>query len=251
MKCWYTPPSSESGSTSGSTNGYTTLPPLVEVIPGFISQPSTNLSLANARLRTGVEEQVSSQVWKLLNAVARKRGYVPHHCATYFSTFNKCLPVIDECIFYEMLEKGYSEIDGVGSGECHFNALLLGIFLITHLSPRYTSGCEGGEELYSTLKSIFSLLQSTGNLTVELLQLGVLISSWEYCQAKKREAWLSIGSCVRMAQMLGLHSCTRQLPPDTEVEKKWFENRRCVWWCVVVLERYSSFLVLEAGIFEY
>lgn len=247
MKCSYAPTSAEGGSTSGSTNGNTTLPPLVEVIPGFVSQPSSlsindsnpNLSLTSTRIRAGIEEQVSGQIWKLLNAVCRKRGDVSRHFATYFSTFNKSLPVIDEFVFYEMLERGCSEIDsGISGSDCHFNALLLGIFLVTHLSPRYTSGEEGGEELYSTLKSIFSLLQSTGNLTVELLQLGALITSWEYCQAKKKEAWLSIGSCVRMAQMLGLHSFAKQVPPHNEVDRRWFENRRCVWWCVVILERY-------------
>lgn len=173
-----------------------------------------------------------------MNTICRKRGSVSLHCATYFSTFNKSLPLVDERIFYEILEKGYSNTNN-GIGECHFDALLLGIFLITYLSPSYTTGCEG-EELYSTLKSIFSLLQSTGSLTLELLQLGVLIASWEYCQAKKKEAWLSVGSCVRMAQMLGLHDYATQLPPDNEVKEKWFENRRCVWWCVVVLERYAS-----------
>jgi hypothetical protein len=254
VNCSYAPTSSEGGSTSGSANGNTILPPLLEVIPKFISQPpsfpindsDSNLSLTSTRIRAGVEEQVSGQVWKLLNAICRKRGCVSGQCATYFSTFNKSLPVIDEFVFYEMLERGGSESDnGIGCADCHFNALLLGIFLITHLSPRYTNGEEGGEDLYSTLKSISSLLQSTGNLTVELLQLGVLITSWEYCQAKKKEAWLSIGSCVRMAQILGLHSFAKKLPPHNEIERRWFENRRCVWWCVVILERYRSFRFLK------
>lgn len=179
-----------------------------------------------------IDEQVSMQVHKLLGAISRKRGYVHTYCSIYFQTFNQSLPIINEKDFYRKLVKG--EVDR----NSHYGSLLLGMFLITYLTPRLsTDSGESVEELYLILKSIFSLLQSTGKVTLELIQLGVLIASWEHCQALHQESWITIGGCIRVAHILGLHTCVRQVPTGDESDKVGFEVTRCVWWCVVVLER--------------
>lgn len=237
VKCWYTDNTTEGGSKSGDR--VTVLPPLVDVVPGFSSSipPSIttswdcNLKSFSSSQTISVDDEVSVQVHRLLSAISRKRGYVHVFCDTYFRTFNQSLPVVDGEVFYWQLE---NEDVGLNS---HFSTLLLGMFLITHLTPRPgTCKGESGDELYLTLKSIWSLLQSTGKVSLELVQLGILIAAWEHAQALHQDSWLTIGSCIRMAQVLGLHTCVRQVPPEGD-EGIIFEARRCIWWCLVILER--------------
>src|SRR6187402_667143 len=77
-----------------------------------------------------IEDQVSMQVHRLLGAISRKRGYVHTYCSIYFQTFNQSLPVNNEEDFSWKL--GKEEVDN----NSHFGSLLLGMFLITHLTPR-------------------------------------------------------------------------------------------------------------------
>ncbi|KAE8444877.1 hypothetical protein EG329_014125 [Mollisiaceae sp. DMI_Dod_QoI] len=249
VKCWYTDSTEQNGSTAGATSQSTTLPLLVDVVPGFVSastvppsltkswdcnlNPGSNYVKSVSSVRTfSIDDQVSMQVHRLLSAISRKRDYVRVYCETYFRTFHQSLPVVDEEIFYWQLENGDAGLNS------HFSSLLLGMFLITHLTPRpSTSSGESGEELYLTLKSIWSLLLGTGKVSLELVQLGLLIASWEHCQALHQDSWLTVGHCVRMAQILGLHKTVRQLPSTDEGEMVVFEARRCVWWSMVVLER--------------
>jgi len=92
-------------------------------------------------------------------------------------------------------------------------------------------------DLYPTLKSIHCLLQSTGNVSHELIQAGILISSFEYCQGLFQEAWISIGICVRMAQILGLQESVRKPLPKERDPQAMLETERCIWWAIVIVER--------------
>ncbi|KAH9216898.1 hypothetical protein DL95DRAFT_522367 [Leptodontidium sp. 2 PMI_412] len=92
-------------------------------------------------------------------------------------------------------------------------------------------------DLYPTLKSIHSLLQSTGRVSHELIQAGILISSFEYCQGLFQEAWMSVGTCVRMAQILGLQESIRKPLPKERDSRTMLETERCVWWAIVIVER--------------
>ncbi|KAG4436162.1 hypothetical protein IFR05_008366 [Cadophora sp. M221] len=92
-------------------------------------------------------------------------------------------------------------------------------------------------DLYPTLKSIHSLLQSTGKVSHELIQAGILISSFEYCQGLFQEAWMSVGACVRMAQILGLQESIRKPLPKERDSRTMLETERCIWWAIVIVER--------------
>jgi hypothetical protein len=168
------------------------LPPLVEVIPGLLGQPARLLSPADSwsslyptvGKSLGIDDQVSLQARRLLGAISRRRGPINRFCEVYFGTFHHALPIISKEVFYWQLENN--------SSDSHFSTLLLSVYLITHLTPQPGSiPAESLEQLYPTLKSIYSLLQSTGKISVELVQAGVLIASWEHCQALHRDAWLT------------------------------------------------------------
>ncbi|KAH8806334.1 hypothetical protein F5882DRAFT_496594 [Hyaloscypha sp. PMI_1271] len=84
---------------------------------------------------------------------------------------------------------------------------------------------------------MYTLLQSTGKVSMELVQAGVLVACYEHCQALHQDAWLSIGACVRMAHLMGLHTVLRNMLPKERNERNILESKRCLWWGIVVIER--------------
>jgi hypothetical protein len=119
----------------------------------------------------------------------------------------------------------------------HFSVLLLSIILIAHLSSHTVETADTPNELFPALKGMYSLLQSAGNISIELIQTGVLISSYKYSQALGQEAWLSIGACARMGHILGLHKTVKSHVPTGPLSRDRFETKRNLWWGIVVLER--------------
>jgi hypothetical protein len=176
-----------------------------------------------------LEHEVSHQALTLLD-MSRQADYIITLCERYFSTFHQSLPVINRDDFNRQLQSK--------SFTSHFLALLLSVILMAHLSSRTTDRGAKHIELFRTLKNIYSLLQSTGKISIELIQAGLLVASYEHCQALSQDAWLLIGACSRMGEVLDLRqTITSHMPPD-EFSSDSFETRRCLWWGIVVLERY-------------
>jgi hypothetical protein len=163
----------------------------------------------------GIGDQVSLQAQRLLAAISRRGRPINRFCEAYFGTFHHALPIISKEVFYWQLENN--------SSDSHFSTLLLSIFLITHLTPQPGIPVESLEQLYPTLKSIFSLLQSTGKISVELVQAGVLIASWEHCQALHRDAWLTSTSSKNFCSWhleTSFHDSSVMIPQH-QVLRKW------------------------------
>lgn len=230
VKCTYSNP-------LNAGNGLV-LPPLVDAIPASVlaDLPPRYSSLAGSQLGTSltVDSQVSATASRLLDSISRKSWPIDIFVTTFFETFHRSLPILNQDLFRSQLQDA--------SPSAHFSTLLLSMILISHLSSKISPGdgsvAKTKEELYPTLKSMYSLLLSTGNVTVELVQAGVIIATYEYCQALHRDAWLSIGTTVRLGQVLGLHLLIKERMPVEPENRPEFEMRRCVWWGVVVLERY-------------
>lgn len=84
-------------------------------------------------------------------------------------------------------------------------------------------------------------METSGNLSLRILQAGILIALYETGHAIYPAAYLSVGACVRYGIALGIDKLV--LEPDgahdglriytqTEVE----EQRR-VWWALLLLDR--------------
>ena len=246
MKCSY----SHNVELSG---GAFVLPRLIDVVPGLvlppvnISPPSDPLECLYRRESFGVENQVSIQALRLLDSISRKSEDIDVFCDLYFNTFHKPLPIINKDVFYWQLENNLSTPQ--------FSTLLLAIFLVTQLSSQPSNVNVNVDELYPTLKSIYSLLQSIGKVSIELVQAGILIASYEHCQALHQDAWISIGACARMGNILGIHTLIRDSAPKDTGSRSLFETKRCLWWAVVVLERcvfksfkFENIFVAEIGL---
>lgn len=177
----------------------------------------------------GIEVQVSNQASAMLYTISAKRGCIGAFCSIYFYTFHRSLPIINKDAFYYQLQR--SAITP------QFSILLLSIVLVAHLSTT-VDRLKTSEELFLILKGMFSVLQAAGQASTELIQAGLLIASYEHCQALHQEAWLSIGACSRMGHVLGLHRSIKSHLPTAEISRDSLETRRCLWWGIVVLERY-------------
>lgn len=95
--------------------------------------------------------------------------------------------------------------------------------------------------LYAVCKRFLAQLESAGTLSILFLQAMILVALYEYGHSVYPAAWMTSGSCLRYATMLGLPSyqesstilghCTTW----TEAEE-----RRRVWWATYILDKFIS-----------
>ena len=178
------------------------------------------------------DELVAVQVLGLLDTISRKSWSIDVFVSAYFVNFHRNLPILNQGIFENRLKQA--------DRHSHLLMLLLSMVLISHLYSKIAAEAEEKtkEELYTATKSMYSLLLRTGKVSSELVQAGVIIAAYEHCQALHQEAWLGIGICARLGQLLGLHHLIR-MPMPKEMDKRIdFETKKCLWWGIVVLERY-------------
>jgi hypothetical protein len=178
----------------------------------------------------GIDGQDSNLALRLLDDISRNGEHIGDFCKIYFTTFHSSLPIINEDDFGCQLQR--KDLTP------QFATLLLSMTIIAHLSSKAPARLANLEELFVTVKRLHTLLQSTGKISIELIQAGLLIASYEYCQALGQDAWLSIGVCSRMGYVLGLHKTVKSHIPTEDISGASFETRKCVWWGIVVLERY-------------
>jgi hypothetical protein len=184
--------------------------------------------LVSSQLMT--QKQLYSHITQIRSCISPTTEITEAFCKSYFATYHHAFPFIDKESFKHRLASSFP--DG------QLEMLFLGVILISQLSPTAPHTFEL-EQLHPLLKGNFSLQSSTDKLSVELIQTGLLLASWEYTQDRLREAWMTIGVVVRMAQALRLHeTVSMQLSSYLDDTKKAEEEtKRCVWWCVVIIER--------------
>lgn len=148
--------------------------------------------------------------------------------SNYFANFHKSLPIINEEDFYWRLRNS--------SPSQSLSGLMLAMSLVAQLSSRATDAISRANDIYHTLKGVYTYCQSIGTPSIELLQAGILVASYEHCQALHQEAWLTIGACARLSQILrqqqlGSERCSM---PDEQFP----DYKSPLWWAIVVLERF-------------
>jgi hypothetical protein len=180
---------------------------------------------------SAVDEQLSIQALELLKATSSNCGNIHALCDIYFTTFHKSFPIIDQDDFYAQL---WLHAEWTTP---HFSVLLCSMILISHLSSRTGATAEQPNEMYQALKGMHFVLQSTGQVSTELIQARIILASYEHCQALGQDAWLSIGTSARMGHILGLHRTIKFGTLEGLMEDR-IETKRNIWWSIVILERY-------------
>ncbi|KAI7762477.1 hypothetical protein LZL87_008823 [Fusarium oxysporum] len=112
--------------------------------------------------------------------------------------------------------------------------LFLGMKLVTTPAVDITDSA-----LYETAKSFLASLESNGVVSLLCLQAMILVALYEYSHAIYPAAWMTIGSCARYSDILGIapgdYSPLGQVTTWTEAEE-----RRRVWWSIYILDKLVS-----------
>lgn len=93
--------------------------------------------------------------------------------------------------------------------------------------------------LYRTVKELYFSIESSGILSIQVLQSGILIALYEMGHALYPAAFLSVANCARYSIALGVD----KVIDDTYAgQLSWHEkeeNRR-VWWAIAILDRFAT-----------
>lgn len=152
--------------------------------------------------------------------------------ARYFRGIHRWLPVISKYRFFDRL------MNSCSPATADFSLLLLSMSLITSQSGRDPYFSAGDQEtLYLTTKMLFAHAQACIAISVDLIQASLLIATYEYGHGLTDAAYISIGTCARMAAVADLLTTqTHQIPSD---DQSWFkrEEEKNLWWGLLICER--------------
>ena len=149
----------------------------------------------------------------------------------YFSSVHTWIPFISKKRFYG------THLQPSFQAQPDLVLLLLALKLVT--TPPHPRPRNPRTPLYHTVKHFYLDVESSSIFSLLVLQAGILLALYEILHAIYPAAFLSIGTCARYAYSLGINvgsslNVTRVL---TLVE---VEERKRVWWAIVILDRYFS-----------
>lgn len=151
-------------------------------------------------------------------------------CSTYFNTLHEWFPIIPSRDIYD-------RIATLSTGPSpDFAILILCIHLITKID-RQSCDCQAMMHFYLTAKRFYSLVTSSGRISKELVQSGVLLALYEYGNAMADTAYVSVSGPARMALLLGYDKTVYEDGNDGVASGVEAEEQRCIWWCIITLER--------------
>lgn len=90
--------------------------------------------------------------------------------------------------------------------------------------------------LYQAVKQLYFDIEFSGILSVQVLQVTVLIAIYEVGHAIYPAAILTVGRAARYAASLGIDTTAR---PPKAMKLPWIEEEECcrIWWSIVILDR--------------
>ena len=155
----------------------------------------------------------------------------------YFETNYQRMPIISKAYFYERLPFVFAKPKG------DFLVLCLGIHLITQFPTPPILSMQSS--LYILVKNSISLLESTGFLSLEVVQARLLVSFYEMGHGIHPTASISIGACARTARALGLNKKAFQMTEGDHTARLRAEEEKRVWWAVINLDGCVLFICRE------
>ncbi|KAL4780858.1 hypothetical protein BJX76DRAFT_364026 [Aspergillus varians] len=150
----------------------------------------------------------------------------------FFGHIHRWMPFISKKRFYDLY---LQPLPSLHSRSSDVVLLLLAMKLITTFppigphSPRTT--------LYHATKHFY--LMAEDSFSILVLQAGLLVALYELGHGIYPAAFLSIGACARYAHALGIN-VSRTVPTRRVLTLVEVEERRRVWWALVVLDRFVS-----------
>ncbi|RAH57384.1 fungal-specific transcription factor [Aspergillus piperis CBS 112811] len=163
-------------------------------------------------------------------SILNQPNFVMDTTSLYFDTIHPWVPIISK----KRLDLGISLKDGGPDIALLFLAMKL-ITLPPPPAPKITS------KLYSSAKGFLATLEASGAVSFIYLQAMTLIALYEYSHSIYPAAWMTVGACARLTELLGItpgkDTMKIMSPAMTWTE---LEERRRVWWAIYILDRTIS-----------
>lgn len=142
----------------------------------------------------------------------------------YFDTIHSWMPIVSKKVFFHDLPRR------LANKNADFFLLVLSMKLIC------ARVAEPKTSLYMTVKQLYVEIESSGMLSIQVLQAAVLIAIYEIGHAIYPAAILSVGRCARYAASFGIDDTAR---PPTSMRLPWIEEEECcrIWWSIAILDR--------------
>ena len=154
----------------------------------------------------------------------------------YLSLIHDHAPVISK----ERLERRTQESERL-EPNAPFLIFISSILLLTEepVESFVSSNTASPSDLYRTCKHNFTLFVSFNEPCIELIQSGVLIALYEHAQCMGSQAYLTIGTCARMAGAIGLLSATSSVASSSKMVNS-IEEETNILLGIYILDRYYS-----------
>nr|UIK22900.1 transcriptional regulator [Trichoderma rhododendri] len=147
----------------------------------------------------------------------------------FFEHIHQWMPFISKKRFYDLyLQPSFHSRPDVA-------LLLLALKLITTFPPAGSRSPRTA--LYHATKHFYLEVEDSFSLLV--LQAGLLVALYELGHGIYPAAYLSIGTCARYAHALGIN-VSRTVPTARVLTLVEVEERRRVWWAIIILDRFVS-----------
>ncbi|KAL7930381.1 hypothetical protein V8C35DRAFT_313112 [Trichoderma chlorosporum] len=152
----------------------------------------------------------------------------------YFAAAHDWIPILDE-------SKTTSRLLSMQKNtEAYYDslALLLLCMLLMNQRPCHHPNHTPNNVLYRTTRRLFSLLTTLSNDTcaLDILQAGLLLTTYECGHGMAREASSTLGSCFGLLRQLDM-SALRNKASDRRYDDVEESTRKLCWGCIVFLDR--------------
>ncbi|KAE8442215.1 hypothetical protein EG329_003744 [Mollisiaceae sp. DMI_Dod_QoI] len=93
------------------------------------------------------------------------------------------------------------------------------------------------EVLYLATKTLFAQVQAFMPSSLFLVQAGVILGHYEHAHGMIEAAYVTVGTCGRMACAIGMHN--KQCSAEMQGTDAWVEDEEvlCTWWGLMILDR--------------
>ncbi len=152
-------------------------------------------------------------------------------CDVYLRNTHGWLPMLSQKRIFQKVNDFSADAD-IG-----LSLLLLCMKLVSEIPS--TLGQAAISSLYCMVKELYSRVENSCLISLQLLQSAILIAIYEIGHGIYPAAYLHVGHAARLGVMMGLHDRKNatQLFKQGETWSQCEEERR-TWWTVVILDRY-------------
>jgi hypothetical protein len=156
---------------------------------------------------------------------------IRHVAAEFFGKIHLWMPIISKKRFYEKL------LNPLMQPRIDVMLLVYCMRLITVSPSDHADGENPKTSGYLNARRFLLEAEVAGILSLQLLQAGLLVTMYEVGHAIYPSAYTSLGTWVRYGVSLGIN---RERPVGSIEPFEWLEEeeRRRVWWAILILDRY-------------